>query len=261
MWPNSPAIPLRPRCTAPSRTTAPPMPVPSVTTRASRDAARRAVRALGAGRAVGVVVEHDRPCPSARSSRARTSSSRHGRCGANITRSPAASTKPGRGDARRRRSARRRRPRARPRSARPRPARRRPGGPGVVRRAVRSTSPGRRHGGREHLGAADVDADEERPSPLPAGQVGGADQAGPVAEPGLADLRDRAGSRGRPAGPANAARIGSSSRSSASLTPPPIDDDAGVEDLGQRRDALAEPAAELGQLLDGARVAVAAPPR
>ncbi len=93
MWPNSPAIPLLPRCTRPLSTTAPPMPVPRVTTIASV-APRAAPKATSARAAQLASLSRTTVVPQRSISRARTCSPRQGRCGANITRSPAPSTKP-----------------------------------------------------------------------------------------------------------------------------------------------------------------------
>ena len=109
------ARPARPACartrrpcrwrrgsTRPSRTTAPPMPVPSVMHRTTRRPRAGAEPAISAARgAVGVVVEHDRDVLQRSASRARTGSSRHGRCGANMhALARSASTKPAARDAR-----------------------------------------------------------------------------------------------------------------------------------------------------------------
>ena len=106
----------------------------------------------------------------------------------------------------------------------------------------------------QHLGAADVDA--RRSSAITGGGPGRPRRSG---RPGCRARPRRTSASGRWPRPvswrANAARIGSSSRSPAALTPPPTTTTAGVEDRGQRGDALAEPRAQRGQLLDAERVA------
>ncbi len=153
--------PAHPRSTVPPSTSAPPMPVPIVTI--SADAAPRAApSALSARAAQLASLSRATGAPQRSARRSRTGSPAQGRCGANMTRSPAASTKPA--------------------AARPIPATVRP--PRHVRTAAVSASstavtstrrPGvrrvavRDHGAvdgdlaGEHLGAADVDADVEAP--------------------------------------------------------------------------------------------------
>ena len=93
MWPNSPAMPLAPRRTRPSRSTAPPMPVPIVII--SAELAPRAAPWCASARAAQLAsLSSTTGQPRRSSSRSRSGSPCHGRCGANITRSPAESTKP-----------------------------------------------------------------------------------------------------------------------------------------------------------------------
>src|SRR6478735_1089253 len=253
MWPNSPAIPLKPRCTVPSSTTAPPMPVPRVTTSAYWEWPT-APNAISARAAQFASLSRTTGAFHRSASRARTPSSRQGRCGANRTRSPWTSTNPAAAipiaDGRRV-SESSSTASVSASSMRLASTWR----PGVVRVAVRNTRPVEDTAAARTLVPPMSTPMKSATVPLPSRQVGGADQPGAVPEPCLADLRD---------GPEPAAheltrerRPRGVEQQLVGLADAATDhDDARVEDLGQRRDALAEPAAELGQLLPGALVAV-----
>ena len=170
-----PARPARPACARTRRpcrwrragpdrraATAPPMPVPIVIIRAERApaggpwcASARAAQLASLSSTTGQ--------PSRSSSRSRSGSPCHGRWGANITRSPARSTKPAAATPTPA-SGRRRRTRGSPRPSRPRPAR-------VTTAPTRASYAARCDEHRaalvddpgQHLGAADVDADDHSP--------------------------------------------------------------------------------------------------
>src|SRR6478736_7880389 len=187
---------------------------------------------------------------------ARTPSSRHGRCGAKRTRSPWASTKPAAAMP----IAEGRRTPAISSTASVRASsisRASTCRPGVLRWAVRSTRPVDDTAAASTL-VPPMSTPMKRAISVVAlspGEVRGADEPGPVAELGLADLGDRPeAASDELAGERLPHRCEQQVVGLADATAD--DHDLRIEDLGQRRDALAQPAAELGELLAGAGVAV-----
>ena len=199
MCPNSPAIPLWPRSTRRRSREAPPMPVPSVTIRPTW-CRGRAVAPLRPGPRSWRRCRRLSGTPSRSATRPHAARPRHGRCGANMTRSPA---------------------RRRTRGRQPEPASRSPPARQPASTTASSTSRGstwsagrRAAGGATHLAVASTTPASTLvpPTSTPTqaggwvmprsprrhpGEVGGADEPGRVAQHGQADLEDRAGTRGR----------------------------------------------------------------
>ena len=217
MCPNSPAMPYRPRCGAPSVTIPPPMPVPSVTqTRwvSPRPAPKRHSAHAAALASFSTTTGRPRTPVSA----SRSGSSRQARWGANRTRARVGVDEPGGAD-----------PdgddvvrglellhdlddRGLHGGGRLRLRRRRAGGPGRAPRPAR-----RPHRRRPWCRRCR----RRRRGSRPAGQVGRADEPASLPRVGPGDLQVRSVRTSRTAPRCRPALAGSSKRSPASLTPPP----------------------------------------